>query len=261
MVGQAIDANEKAVMAAAARGVLPTPAVMGILNVTPDSFYAASRASTLSDVRERALSMAAEGADLIDVGACSTRPGSEPVTADEESARLLPALEAVREVLPAMPLSVDTFRPDVARMCVERFGPLLINDVSGGAAALPGVPYVLTCPDADPAAFFARRLPALAARGVTDVVLDPGFGFGKTLDDNWRLMARLDELTAFGRPLLVGVSRKSMLCRLLDVTPDDALAATTALHAFALQHGAAILRVHDVREAVQCVRIYRKLNE
>lgn len=257
------------------------PVVMGILNVTPDSFYADSRlvnacaqpiltagdtdetvASRLADtraLRERACQMAAEGAGVLDVGACSTRPGSQPVSEEEELRRLLPALATVREVLPEMPLSVDTFRRRVAEECVRRFGRLLINDVSGGEAALPGMPYVLTCTDNDPQAFFARRIPELRAAGIDELWLDPGFGFGKTLDDNYRILAELEALQTFGYPLLVGMSRKSMIYKVLGVTPEDALTGTVTLDVLALQKGASVLRVHDVLPAVQTVTLLQRV--
>ena len=239
-----------------------TPVIMGILNVTPDSFYAASRNTSVEGVVERARQMVAEGAAILDVGACSTRPQSTPVDETEERRRLLPALEAIHATLPDVPLSVDTFRSSVAEECVRCFGPfLIINDVSGGEAALPGVPYVLTCPTADPEAFFDEQLPLLAHKGVTDVILDPGFGFGKTVEDNYRILSHLSDLHRFGLPLLVGVSRKSMIYKLLGITPDEALNGTSVLHTIALQQGASILRVHDVREAAQCIRLLEMLNK
>ena len=235
------------------------PFVMGILNITPDSFYPASRCPSADLLRDRACRMAAEGAGVLDLGACSTRPGSVPVSEEEELERLLPAVEVVREALPDMPLSIDTFRRTVAAECIHRFGTLLINDVSGGEAALPGQPYVLTCPDADPQAFFARHIPSLLAAGITDLYLDPGFGFGKSLGDNFRLLSQLDVLQSFGYPLLVGVSRKSMIYKTLDVTPDASLEGTVTLGTFALLKGAAILRVHDVLPAVQSITLLKQL--
>lgn len=236
------------------------PLVMGIVNVTPDSFYAPSRTESVAEAVAQAQRMVREGAAVIDVGACSTRPGSQPVDEDDEWQRLLPVLEALRTEFPSVPLSVDTFRPSVARRCVELFGPLLINDVSGGEAAIPGVPYVLTCPDADPMAFFASRLPRLAQRGVGEVILDPGFGFGKTLEDNYRILSHLADLQTFGLPLLVGLSRKSMVYKPLGIAPSEALTGTTVLHTVALQRGASILRVHDVAEAVTAVRLLHLLS-
>lgn len=236
-----------------------TPLVMGIVNVTPDSFYAPSRTEGVAEAVAQAQRMVREGAAVIDVGACSTRPGSQPVAEDEECQRLLPVLEALHDELPSVPLSVDTFRPSVAHRCVQRFGPLLVNDVSGGEAALPGVPYVLTCPDADPMVFFAQRLPQLAQRGVEEVILDPGFGFGKTIEDNYRILSHLSDLQTFGLPVLVGLSRKSMVYKPLGIKPSEALTGTTVLHTVALQRGASILRVHDVAEAVTAVRLLHLL--
>lgn len=235
------------------------PVVMGILNVTPDSFYAPSRCADGTSLRERACQMALEGAGILDIGACSTRPGSTPVTEEEELQRLLPALEVVRDALPEMPLSIDTFRRSVAAECVRRFGPLLINDVSGGDAALPGMPYVLTCPDADPMTFFTQRIPRLLDAGIDDLYLDPGFGFGKRLMDNYRILSHLEDLLPLGYPLLVGVSRKSMIYKVLDTTPTGSLEGTVTLGTLALQKGAAILRVHDVLPAVQSVALLRRL--
>jgi len=238
----------------------PVPVIMGILNVTPDSFYAASRLSSVDEVVSRARQMVADGAAMLDVGACSTRPQSTPVEEDEELRRLLPALEAIHAALPEVPLSVDTFRPSVAEECVRRFGPfLIINDVSGGEAALAGVPYVLMCPTTDPESFFDERIPQLAEKGVTDIVLDPGFGFGKTVEDNYRILSHLSNLRHFGLPVLVGVSRKSMIYKPLGITPAEALNGTSVLHAIALQQGADILRVHDVPAAVQCIRLNQLL--
>jgi len=232
------------------------PVIMGILNVTPDSFFAASRNSSVEEAVERARQMVSDGAAILDIGACSTRPGSDPVDEKEELRRLLPAVEAIHGALPDVLLSVDTFRPTVAAECVRCFGPfLIINDVSGGEAALPGVPYVLTCPTADPDSFFAERLPELAAKGVTDVILDPGFGFGKTVEDNYHILSHLSDLHRFDLPVLVGVSRKSMIYKPLGITPNEALNGTTVLHTLALLQGAAILRVHDVREASECIRL------
>lgn len=236
----------------------PSPLVMGIVNVTPDSFYSSSRVPSVTDACRRACAMAHEGAAIIDVGACSTRPGSQPVDEAEELRRLIPALEAIREALPDAILSVDTFRPSVAAACIRRVGEVIVNDVSGGDAAVngfPEAPYVLTCPDADPQSFFAARLPLLAQQGIHHVILDPGFGFGKTLDDNYRILAHLASLRTFGCPLLVGVSRKSMVYKPLGTSPDEALTGTTVLHTVALMNGATILRVHDVPEAVTAVRL------
>ena len=257
---------------------LDAPLVMGILNVTPDSFYATSRQQTEDAVARRADEMMAEGADIIDVGGCSTRPGGAPATEAEEMARLRMALGAVTLRHPDAVVSVDTFRPEVARMAVEEFGAAIINDVSEGGqlygddaapstAEVPAmfavvarlrVPYVLTSvrPTLDemlPA--LAREVEQLHALGVSDILIDPGFGFGKNLRQNYQLMAHLEHLHALRQPLLVGVSRKSMLWRLLGTTPEATLPATTALHAMALMKGASVLGVHDVAAAVQVCKV------
>lgn len=263
-----------------------TPQVMGILNVTPDSFYAASRVQEEHGIRERVAQILSEGGTIIDVGACSTRPDGETVTADQEMRRLDKALTVIRKDYPDVLVSVDTFRADVARHCVQDFGVDIINDVSSGAVdsemfetvANLHVPYVLThsggmadspVPNMSSseaflpsiARFFAERLQTLYELGVADVILDPGFGFGKTLEQNYGLMHHLGDLAGLfpDTPFLVGVSRKSMIYRLLDTTPEEALNGTTVLHTLALQAGARILRVHDVREAVEAVRIIEKL--
>ena len=257
---------------------LDAPLVMGILNVTPDSFYATSRQQTEDAVARRADEMMAEGADIIDVGGCSTRPGGAPATEAEEMARLRMALGVVTLRHPDAVVSVDTFRPEVARMAVEEFGAAIINDVSEGGrlygddaapstAEVPAmfamvarlrVPYVLTSvrPTLDemlPA--LSREVEQLHALGVSDILIDPGFGFGKDLGQNYQLMAHLEHLHALRQPLLVGVSRKSMLWRLLGTTPEAILPATTALHAMALMKGASVLRVHDVAAAVQVCKV------
>ena len=258
------------------------PLVMGILNATPDSFYAASRTQTEHDIRARADEMVAEGAAIIDVGAFSTRPGASDVPAEEEMERLRMALSVVRRGHPDMVVSVDTFRPDVARMAVEEYGVAIVNDVSEGGLTgavrwTPGgdvpemfamvarlhVPYVLMSQRPSigmmlPA--FAEEVAMLRSLGVADIILDPGFGFGKDLSGNYAVLAGLDRLSVLGLPLLVGVSRKSMITRLLGCDTAEALNATTALHAVALMKGASILRVHDVREAVEVCRVVERLN-
>lgn len=243
---------------------LDTPVVMGILNATPDSFYAASRQQTEDAVARRADEIVAEGAAIIDVGGCSTRPGATVATEDEEKERLRMALAVISRRHPDAVVSVDTFRPEVARMAVEEYGASIINDVSEGGAEMYAmvarlrVPYVLTSVKAT----LMEMLPALAddvsqlrALGVSDIIVDPGFGFGKELSQNYQLLSQLDRLQALHLPLLVGVSRKSMLWRLLDTTPEQTLPATTALHAVALMKGASLLRVHDVAPAVQACRV------
>lgn len=256
---------------------LQRPWVMGILNVTPDSFYADSR-TPMADpdsIQQRVREMLADGADLIDVGAYSSRSGADDISPLEEMRRLEVALAAVRSVAPEVYVSVDTFRSEVARQCVEHFGVDMINDISGGVLdkAMPkmvarmGVPYVMmhmqgkpetmqTAPKyedvlAEVLEFLARQQQRFFDAGGKDVVIDPGFGFGKTMMHNYRLMDRLEDFHELHAPLLVGVSRKSMIYKLLETTPQEALNGTTVLHTLAMMKGAHILRVHDVRAAVE----------
>lgn len=264
---------------------LSTPRVMGILNLTPDSFFGGSRMQTAEQVVGRIEQLRNEGADMVDVGACSTRPGASQPTLQEEMERLRKGLSLIREVWPEAVLSVDTYRSQVARMCVEEFGVAIINDISAGqmddgmfpAIAQLGVPYVMTHMQGTPETmqqhphyqhilkevclFFAKRIDALRKLGAKDIILDPGFGFGKTLEHNYQLLANLHELNLFDLPVLVGVSRKSMVYKLLETTPDEALNGTTSLHTIALLKGANILRVHDVKEARQAITIVGKLEE
>lgn len=264
---------------------LDKPLVMGILNVTPDSFYPASRTEGDAEIAARAKQIIDEGGSIIDIGAYSSRPGADDVPPEEEMRRLAHALRIIRQAVGDAVCSVDTFRADVARMCVEEYGVAMVNDISGGeldgamfdTVARLKVPYVLmhmkgTPKDMqhDPAyedvlgevmQYLAGKVATLNDKGVSDIVIDPGFGFGKTLDDNYRLMAHLDRFKELGCPLLVGVSRKSMICKLLGITADDALNGTTALDTFALMKGADILRVHDVRQAVEAVEITGKLKQ
>lgn len=258
---------------------LAHPIVMGILNATPDSFYSASRVESERDIAERALQIVAEGGKIIDVGAYSTRPGADEVSQEAEMERLRFALEVIAKVAPEAFISIDTFRADVARMCVEEYGAHIINDISGGTmdrrmfrtVAHLGVPYILThiqgtpqtmqqhCQYTDVVAdvmlYFSERVNKLRALGAKDIILDPGFGFGKNLEQNYALMHHLDDFSEFGLPLLVGVSRKSMIHQLLGVTPAESLTGTIALQTVALTKGANIIRAHDVREAVQSIRI------
>lgn len=258
---------------------LSVPRVMGILNVTPDSFYAQSRKQTEADIEARVRQMLDEGADMLDVGAYSSRPGADNVSPDEEMARLAQGLAVLRRVAPDAVVSVDTFRSGVARRCVEDFGVQIVNDISGGAldpdmfatVAGLGVPYILMHMKGNPQTmqqaphyddlltemlrYFAERVHRLHEMGVKDIIIDPGFGFAKTLQHNYELMHRLGDLAVLGLPMLVGVSRKSMISRLLGITPQEALNGTTILNTLALERGASILRVHDVREAVETVKI------
>ena len=260
------------------------PLVMGILNVTPDSFFAKSRCGNdESAIRKRIREIVAEGADIIDIGGYSSRPGAADVSPEEEMARLRRGLEVIRRVHPEAVVSVDTFRASVARQCVEEYGVALINDISGGemdaemfpTVAALGVPYVLMHMQGTPQTmqqaphydhllrdvflYFARKVQQLRDLGAKDIILDPGFGFGKTMEDNYALLAHLDEFGIFGLPLLVGVSRKSMITRLLGITPDDALNGTTVINTLCLTKGAHILRVHDVRQAVEAVRLVQAM--
>lgn len=264
------------------RGRLTTidrPWVMGIINVTPDSFYSGSRVQDEQTLVERVKQMVVDGVDIIDVGACSTRPGSEQVDAEGEMKRLKWALAVIRRVAPEVILSVDTYRAAVARCCVEAWGADIINDISGGTldedmfttmAALH-VPYVLMhmrgTPETmssltdynnvagDVLEWMARRIDQLRQLGVADVIADPGFGFAKNLKQNYQLLARLNAFHALDAPLLVGVSRKRMIYTPLEIDPQDALNGTTVINTFALLQGAHILRVHDVKAAAEAVKL------
>jgi len=249
---------------------LAKPQVMGILNVTPDSFYTASRKQTETEIAERANQIIAEGATMIDVGACSTRPGFQEISEAEEMERLRFGLGIVRREQPDSVISVDTFRPDVARMAVEEFGADIINDVSEGSTAMfrmvsyMRVPYILMSVQPtmkEMLMSFAEKVQQLRDLGATDIILDPGFGFGKTLDENYQVMNEMEKLEVMNLPLLVGVSRKSMIYKLFGCTPNESLNGTTALHVIALMKGASILRVHDVKEAVECCKIVEKVKK
>ena len=248
---------------------LSRPLVMGILNATPDSFFADSRRQTEEDVVMCCQKMLSEGAAIIDVGGCSTRPGGEVATEAQEMERLRMALDVVRRNQPQAIISVDTFRPDVARMAVEEFGADIINDVSGGTPEMfrmvtrLRVPYILMSLQPtirEMLLSFAEKVQQLRDMVATDIILDPGFGFGKTLEQNYQVMNELEKLLVMELPLLVGISRKSMIYRAFECTPKEALNGTTALNTIALMKGTSILRVHDVKEAVECVRIVESLN-
>lgn len=244
---------------------LSVPRVMGILNATPDSFFSDSRMQTEREIADRATEIVEQGGDIIDVGAYSTRPGAADVPVEEEMARLRVALQVIRREHPDAVLSVDTFRADVARMCVEEYGVGIINDVSEMAdeamartVARLGVPYILM--SVQPALRemligFADKVQRLRDYGAKDIIIDPGFGFGKTLEQNYQLMGELEKLHVLGLPLLVGISRKTMIYKRLNCTPAEALNGTTVLNTIALTKGASILRVHDVREAVETVAL------
>ena len=247
---------------------LRVPQVMGILNATPDSFYAESRSQTETEIVKRCQQIVSEGGTIIDVGACSTRPGAEVVSEAEEMERLRFALAVVRREQPAAVVSVDTFRPDVARMAVEEFGADIINDVSEGTpemfrmVARLGIPYILMSVQPtmrDTLLAFAQKVQQLRDFGAKDIILDPGFGFGKTLEQNYQMMNELEQLQVMELPVLVGVSRKSMIYKKFGCTANESLNGTTSLNTIALMKGADILRVHDVREAVECVQIVNSL--
>lgn len=258
---------------------LSTPCVMGILNVTPDSFYAGSRMQTEVEIARRVEQIITEGAGIIDIGAYSSRPNADNVSAREEMERLRTGLSVLRRVKPDAVVSVDTFRADVARMCVEEYGVAIINDIAAGemdeemfrTVAELNVPYIMMHMQGTPQdmqqhphydnllkevlQYFARKVQQLRDLGVKDIILDPGFGFGKTLEHNYELLNHLEEFRIFELPLLVGVSRKSMIYRLLGTTPQESLNGTTVIDTICLLKGADILRVHDVKEAVETIRI------
>lgn len=261
------------------------PKIMGILNVTPDSFYAESRTSNEEHIAARVQQLMDDGADMIDIGGYSSRSGADDVSPEEEMNRLRRGLRVVRRLYPEVPISVDTFRADVARMCVEEEGADIINDISGGmmdrqmfrTVARLGVPYILMhmqgTPDTMQQAphyenlrrevmlYFAERIDRLCQMGAKDIIVDPGFGFGKTLEHNYELFHHLDDFNLFNLPLLVGISRKSMIYKLLGGTPQTSLNGTTVLNTIALMKGVHILRVHDVKEAVEAKRIVMKMKE
>ena len=260
---------------------LATPQVMGILNVTPDSFFAGSRKQTELEIAQRANQIVAEGGTIIDVGAFSTRPGADEVSMEEEMNRLRKALPIIRKEQPDVALSVDTFRPEVAQMAVEEYGADIINDVSeGGITGIVDTPLMQNNDDEYPAIFrmmgrlkvpyilmsvqkdvhdmlmgFSKEVQQLRDLGVKDIILDPGFGFGKTMDENFKLLSEMDKLQVMNLPLLVGVSRKTMIWKTLDITADEALNGTTVINTLALTKGANILRVHDVKAAVEAVKL------
>lgn len=258
---------------------LREPQIMGILNVTPDSFFSKSRTPDEEHIAQRVKQMMNDGADMIDIGGYSSRPGANDVSTEEEMNRLRRGLRIIRKLYPNVPVSVDTFRADVARMCIEEEGADIINDISGGmmdrqmfrTVAQLHVPYIMMhmqgTPDSMQLAphydnlrqevmlYFAERIDRLCQMGAKDIIVDPGFGFGKTMEHNYELMAHLEDFHVFGLPLLVGISRKSMIYKLLGGTPQTSLNGTTVLNTIALTKGAHILRVHDVKEAVEAKRI------
>ena len=262
---------------------LSQPIVMGILNITPDSFFAESRKQEEQEIVTRVAEILAQGGKIVDIGAQSTRPSSTLLSSKEEIERLKPALNIINKEFPDAILSVDTFYSDVARFCVEEHGVDIINDISGGemdknmfdTVASLNVPYILMHMRGTPQTmsqltdynnlvqdifyYFSKKIAELHLKGVNDIIIDPGFGFSKTIDQNYELMASLKGFSIFDLPLLVGISRKKMIYNLIDSTAEASLNGTSILNTFALQNGADILRVHDVKEAVEAVKITEKL--
>jgi dihydropteroate synthase len=262
---------------------LSKPRVMGIVNVTPDSFYSASRMKNLDEVLVRVETILEQGGFMVDLGAFSSRPGAEHISAEREMSRLVPAVQLVRKHFPDVVISVDTFRADVAEKAVTDGGADIINDIAGGemdplmfdTVARLNVPYILMHMQGTPhdmqnsphyknvtaevSLSLARRVDLLRSVGVKDIIIDPGFGFGKTLSHNFQLLNEMEQLAYFQLPILVGLSRKSMIYKLLNTDPEGALNGTTVLNTIALSKGADILRVHDVKEAVECVKLWSQL--
>lgn len=264
---------------------LSRPAVMGILNITSDSFYDGGKYLDKKAITDRIDQIVKEGAEIIDVGAMSTRPGSQPVDSGTELERLSITLELIRKAYPEIPVSVDTFRPSTARKLIKDFDIDIINDITAGGEseemfsliAETGKAYIIMHMQGEPSTmqkrpeykdvvddillYLSEKSMKLRKLGIADIVIDPGFGFGKSLDHNYSLLAHLNVFRSIGLPILAGVSRKSMISKFLDTGPEQALNGTTALHMFALVQGASILRVHDVKEAVETRNLFRKLRE
>lgn len=264
---------------------LEIPKVMGILNITPDSFYKGSRYNTEEDILRAAVRMMEEGADILDIGGYSSRPGAADISQEEEGKRVLKAINLISRELPKAIISIDTFRADVAREAIIESGAHMINDISGGDADSEmfsvveklNVPYIMMHMKGDPRSmqdnpvyddvvadilkWFGERIFRLQSAGVKDIIIDPGLGFGKTIDHNFELLRRLGDFSIAGLPLLIGVSRKSIIWKTLRITADEALNGTTVLNAIALANGADILRVHDVKEAVETVQLIQKIRK
>ncbi len=261
------------------------PCIMGVVNVTPDSFYEGNRLTTEIDLLEKVEQMVSEGAMIIDVGSVSTRPGAEMISTKDELSRLIPAVKAIKRHFPEIPLSIDTFRSWVAVSVMEEVGPVIVNDISGGSIdskmfetiGKMQVPYILTHIQGIPgnmqdnpwyrdvvhdvSAELSESVRRLTKLGVGDILIDPGFGFGKTMDHNYKLLNRLDSFKVFQLPLVVGLSRKSMVWQVLETSPEQALNGTTVLNTMALLGGADILRVHDVKPAAEVIRLFLQLKE
>ena len=264
---------------------LETPVIMGVINLTPDSFYPGSRALSIKEILKRIEKMISEGVRIIDIGAVSTRPGAEDISENEELNRLTPSLITIQKEFPEIILSLDTYRSKVARVAVENYNVRLINDISAGnfdelmleTIASLKVPYIMMHvagnlqtmhkkPDynniiIEMIQYFAKKIELSRQFGIYDIIIDPGFGFSKTLENNYHVLAHLDKFRIFELPVLVGLSRKSMTYKLLNITPDDALNATTVVNTMALLNGADFLRVHDVKEAFEAIKIVRQLKE
>ncbi len=262
---------------------LSTPKVMGIINVTPDSFYRGSRLTSDDEIISTAVRMVEDGAAILDVGGYSSRPDADDVPPETERERVLGAIRLIRQELPQAVISIDTFRAGIAAEAVEKLGAHIINDISGGemdkdmfdVVCRLNVPYIMMHMQGTPATmqknpryedvvadilkWFSRKIEYLHSKGVRDIILDPGFGFGKTIRQNFEMLKRLGDFAVAGLPLLIGISRKSMIWKTLGLTPDEALNGTSVLNGIALLNGADILRVHDVREAVEAVRLIQKL--
>lgn len=262
---------------------LSTPKIMGIINATPDSFYSKSRVATSDDLKIRIEQMIEDGVDIIDIGAYSSRPNAEHISQEEELNRLLPLVEFIKKEYPNLLVSIDTFRAKVADECIQR-GADIINDISGGqiedelleVIANKEVPYILMHMRGTPQTmmqytqyehlanelllYFSKGIQKAKKAGIKDVIIDPGFGFSKTLEQNYQLLNNLELLNSLEAPLLIGISRKSMISKALNTTAENSLNGTTALHMIALSKGAKILRVHDVKEAVECVKLHQLLN-
>lgn len=261
---------------------LTEPKIMGILNLTPDSFYDGGKYSNIQDILSQIKNMIADGCDILDIGAYSSRPGAKSVSVDEELNRLLPVLEIIRKEYPEIILSVDTFRSEVAKKVVNDFNISIINDISAGdldqhmfeTVAQLQVPYVMMHMQGNPEnmqenpsydnvvsslmAYFSERIDKLKLLGVTDVIIDPGFGFGKTVDHNYEILKYLDDFKIFELPILVGVSRKSMINKVLEISPKEALNGTSVINTLAIIKGANIIRVHDIKEAKETIKLATK---
>ena len=264
---------------------LSTPRVMGILNVTPDSFYSSSRKQSEQEIISRIEEIVQEGGDFIDVGAYSSRPDATHISQEEEMERLKKGLTLIQKVAPHIPVSVDTFRAEIARICVEEYGAALINDISAGemdanmfdTISRLKVPYIMMHMQGTPQnmqqaphydhliqeilVYFSKKKAQLQAAGLKDIIIDPGFGFGKTVQHNYELLHHMDDLHILEYPILVGVSRKSMIYKVLNTDPQQALNGTSVLHTIALLKGAHILRVHDVKECTEVIKLIKEYNQ